>query len=74
MWCTVCSWFSITGSILRAHMELVGDHIPPTGEVIEIHLAESKQLFKLLTRFLARFLPTRRPPKSSNKTWRVRSW
>ncbi len=29
-------------------MELVGDHIPPTGEVIEVHLAESKQLFNAI--------------------------
>ena len=35
-------------SILRANRQAVGDQIPPTGEIIEIHLAESKQLFNAI--------------------------
>ena len=36
------------GSILKANRQSVGDYIPPTGAVIEIHLAESKQLFNAI--------------------------
>jgi hypothetical protein len=37
----------IEGSILRDRQS-AGDHIPPGGEVIEIHLSESKQLFNAI--------------------------
>jgi hypothetical protein len=33
---------------MKVNSQSVGDHIPPTGTVIEIHLAESKQLFNVI--------------------------